>query len=398
MLASEKDVYEFFCQNEPLPPIADVLKLFITKYPEYSQCVDVENTGSPKSVNFYRRLLRVYEKVKGYIKNKNKKENKRKLEECEKQDFHLQAKVPRAAESSAGNTEINDRLQQEIIALKQENKELQKKYQDVAREAEESVSEYEEALNQMKIMVKKTEENFDEILVENMSAKGGELDVLRSKLCIIEEEFQLKEQKLLQAEQKVKKYCTKNQGRRENRHKSKIQELKVTNKSLISKAALTEERLNSEIRELTQEKELLESTLENEQLKVAELVRERINLKKNISSIKKKSASKENSQKQKLVEAENEVDKQWLRLKALEKSNADLQQLIDICEGEKLTTLNDGCYTDSIREVVIELLKMNISIRNISPAIQVVIEKLTNRTIDENYLRYRYENWFSYTS
>ena len=178
MLASEKDVYEFFSQNEPLPPIADVLKLFITKYPEYSQCVDVENTGSPKSVNFYRRLLRVYEKVKGYIKNKNKKENKRKVEECEKQDFQLQAKVPRAAESSAGNTEITDRLQQEIIALKQENKELQKKYQDVAREAEESVSEYEEALNQMKLMVKKTEETFDEILVENMSAKDGELGVL----------------------------------------------------------------------------------------------------------------------------------------------------------------------------------------------------------------------------
>ena len=53
-----------------------------------------------------------------------------------------------------------------------------------------------------------------------------------------------------------------------------------------------------------------------------------------------------------------------------------------MCEGEKLTTLNDGCYTDSIREVVIELLKMNISIRNISPAIQVVIEKLTNNAID----------------
>ena len=145
---------------------------------------------------------------------------------------------------------------------------------------------------------------------------------------------------------------------------------------------LTEERLDSEIRELIQEKELLESTLENEQQKVADLVREKMNLKKNMSSMKKKSASKENAQKRKLAEAENEIDKQWLRLKALEKSNADLQQLIDICEGEKLTTLNDGCYTDSVREVVIELLKMNISIRNISPAIQVVIEKLTNRTID----------------
>eukprot|EP00794_Sanderia_malayensis_P002140 gene2140-2429_t len=96
MLLSGKEVFEFFCENEPLPPIADFLDIFVTIYPEYGQCVDVNDTGSPKSVKFYRRLFR----------------------NCEK------SKIPRIAKESTSNA--NARLQQQIMDLKKENKDLKK--------------------------------------------------------------------------------------------------------------------------------------------------------------------------------------------------------------------------------------------------------------------------------
>ncbi len=54
MLVSEKEVYKFFCQNEPLPPIADVLDTFITKYSEYSQCVDVDRGSQVAGKMIYK--------------------------------------------------------------------------------------------------------------------------------------------------------------------------------------------------------------------------------------------------------------------------------------------------------------------------------------------------------
>ena len=52
--------------------------------------------------------------------------------------------------------------------------------------------------------------------------------------------------------------------------------------------------------------------------------------------------------------------------------------MLDLCEKEEIQTFDDGKYVLPIREVVINLIKMNIGHHNIVPAIRVVIEKLTN--------------------
>ena len=73
--------------------------------------------------------------------------------------------------------------------------------------------------------------------------------------------------------------------------------------------------------------------------------------------------------------AQEEMDNQWLRIRHIEKDNIKLQNLLDLCE---IQTFEDGQYVLPIREVVLNLINMNIGHRNIVPAIQVVIDKLTN--------------------
>ena len=62
----------------------------------------------------------------------------------------------------------------------------------------------------------------------------------------------------------------------------------------------------------------------------------------------------------------------------MEKDNIELQNLLDLCERTEIQTYEDGQYIIPIREVVLSLITMNSGHRNIVPAIQVVIDKLTN--------------------
>ena len=56
--------------------------------------------------------------------------------------------------------------------------------------------------------------------------------------------------------------------------------------------------------------------------------------------------------------------------------------MLDLCEKGEIQTFQDGEYLVPIREVVINLVRMNIGHRNIVPAIKLIIENLTNHTID----------------
>ena len=57
--------------------------------------------------------------------------------------------------------------------------------------------------------------------------------------------------------------------------------------------------------------------------------------------------------------------------------------MLDLCEQNETQTFQDGKYLLPIREVVMNLVKMNIGHRNIVPAIKVVIEKLTPHSIGQ---------------
>ena len=77
-----------------------------------------------------------------------------------------------------------------------------------------------------------------------------------------------------------------------------------------------------------------------------------------------------------------EGDEKWLRIRELGKSNKELEELLDSIDAKKLNSFENGRYMNDMRQVIIKLYSMNISTRNICPAIKAVLEDLANVEVD----------------
>ena len=132
---------------------------------------------------------------------------------------------------------------------------------------------------------------------------------------------------------------------------------------------------------LLAEKEELVST-QTKLEEVVELLKTKRNLQKRCSAWKAKaqqSAEKLSETREDKIVVEERV---WLRIREVEKENAELQELLDLCEKDTVSTFEDGKFSDAVRAVIMSLLKLNISTRNICPAIKTVLEGLANIQTD----------------
>ena len=66
----------------------------------------------------------------------------------------------------------------------------------------------------------------------------------------------------------------------------------------------------------------------------------------------------------------------------LEKENGDLQSLVALLEDETIIGFQDGHYSNDVREVIMELLSLNVSMSKVNEVINVVLNKLAKKYID----------------
>ena len=80
----------------------------------------------------------------------------------------------------------------------------------------------------------------------------------------------------------------------------------------------------------------------------------------------------------------DELDKQYhlLEVQLLNKENNNLEKLAEILQDDKLDKL-DGRFTDGIREVIMELVSLNVSINKVNDVIEVVLHTLTNTDVNK---------------
>ena len=69
------------------------------------------------------------------------------------------------------------------------------------------------------------------------------------------------------------------------------------------------------------------------------------------------------------------------KVKDLSDENQDLQELVSLLEDDEVVTFHDGRYCNEIREVIMCLLSMNVSMRNIDGVIKCVLKKLAKKDI-----------------
>lgn len=63
--------------------------------------------------------------------------------------------------------------------------------------------------------------------------------------------------------------------------------------------------------------------------------------------------------------------------KELKEKNKELEQLTCLLEDETISTFEDGKYVDEVREVIMDLLAMNVSMSKVNEVIRTVLKKLT---------------------
>lgn len=67
--------------------------------------------------------------------------------------------------------------------------------------------------------------------------------------------------------------------------------------------------------------------------------------------------------------------------KELNEKNKELEQLTCLLEDETISTFEDGKYVDEVREVIMDLLAMNVSMSKVNEVIRTVLKKLTGKSL-----------------
>ena len=78
----------------------------------------------------------------------------------------------------------------------------------------------------------------------------------------------------------------------------------------------------------------------------------------------------------------NEVEEFRQQIKSLESKNRALEQLVQILKNPVVTTFQDGKYANDVRECVMALLSLNVSIDKIDQVVKVILNKLAKKDIE----------------
>ena len=65
----------------------------------------------------------------------------------------------------------------------------------------------------------------------------------------------------------------------------------------------------------------------------------------------------------------------------LENENKELEQLVDLLQDDEIVTFQEGKYCDEVREVIMELLSMDVSMNQVNNVIKIVLKKLANKNV-----------------
>ena len=271
---------------------------------------------------------------------------------------------------------MNTKLLSVIETLQKENEQLRVTLRESAVDVEQTVEEYSKALEDMKLIAEETDSHYDKIL--RSMTTNDKVENLEATLADLEEKYKSQSSTLKETEAKLKFFFDRNTQRRDSRHKETVKKLREK----LKEFSRAESELTGRFEGLVNEKESLITKVDEKANEIDKLLKTKVRLQKRCSDWKGKAIDREGKQEKQLEEKQEEIDRQWLRIRELEKSNKELEELLDSIDAKKLNSFDNGRYMNDIRQVIMKVHSMNISTRNICPAIKVVLEDLANVEVD----------------
>ena len=189
-----------------------------------------------------------------------------------------------------------------------------------------------------------------------------ERDAFEQDLKGLQEQFNEQSEKLNEIQEKLASYTPRNVNKRQKRAHSKINDLK----SRISELEVEKCSISIELSGVKEKCEQAKSEVE-------QLKQQKIGLQKKVSHIKKQKSTQANEID--LLKEHNAAIESCA--KELKEKNKELEQLTCLLEDETISTFEDGKCVDEVREVIMDLLAMNVSMSKVNEVIRTVLKKLT---------------------
>ena len=204
-----------------------------------------------------------------------------------------------------------------------------------------------------------------------------ERDALEKDMKVLQEQFNEQSEKLNVIQEKLASYTPRNVNKRQKRAQSKTTDLKTKVSELEEEKNTISGQLDDQTKELNDIKQKYEQA-ENE---VVQLKHQKTGLQKKVWHLQKHKGmqakeidSLKDHNAAMILKLESSADE-------LKEKNKELEQLTCLLEDETINTFENGKYVDEVREVIMDLLAMNVSMSKVNEVIRTVLQKLAGKSI-----------------
>ena len=213
-------------------------------------------------------------------------------------------------------------------------------------------------------------------IVEKVKESKVENSILKKELEEVKSEFESKsceldnlQEQYCKVKLKLKSDSVRNLNKKLKRRDFRIEKLETEVREMKDK--------DREIKEKQEEFDALSNKCEQQSINYSKLNDTVRKLQFKLSYMKRKN----NSQDRKTESLQQEMDDLEHKCKLLEREKNELNQFIDLLNDDEIVTFENGKYCDELRETIMELLSLNVSMNKVNEVIKTVINKLTNKSI-----------------
>ena len=287
------------------------------------------------------------------------------------------------------DTPRKKKLKKELFVQKEEKKTLKRKL-DVT---ERNLSFVDKQLEEQTILYNSTVKGLTRVMDsfhQDIYSLSDDKSALQTKLTEMEMHYEEKIELLDKIQEKLgartsEKSRAKNIRRVAKRSKETISKQKEHLKEKDNVITGLESEREAQLREIEKSKQQLKKNVEQMQAlekKVAELRKEKTDLSKTISYLKQKCKKRDTYFSEARDKNAKQIELLEAQISQLRKANSELEQLAELIEDPEIKTFADGKFTDEIREVIMQLVSYNVSLKQIDYVIKTVLKILAGKNVD----------------
>ena len=269
-------------------------------------------------------------------------------------------------------------VSQELQEVVEEETVKRKEAEQHAKEAQEQAKEAQEEMRRIALNSEKAERTISELECE-LNIKMLQLEAMQAKFDSLQDDvekykekcddqttqIEKLEAKCKEASAKLASFGTRNVNKRLAQRDKKNKSLEEESAILLSLKEDLEDT-KAKLHQTSQVCQTLKSKLDD--------------TRKSRTSLVKKIWYRDNKTKElsALCYSEDDIQFYQNRAEVLELQVKELKDCISLCEDKTVTTFEEGKYTNTVRELILELLPLNVSMSAVNKVIRSTLKKMAN--------------------